>query len=756
MLLFIVLIAGTLVASEQLSTLAGVITGPDGARLPGAIVTARLEGGKSSSTAVTNSSGMYNIPDLHAGTYQLVAELPGFELAVSPVFEIASGANKVMDMSLEISTIRLAVNVVGFAPRDSIEAAEICESSARDVGEALTHTPGVWKVRKGGIANDIVLRGFQGKDLNILIDGQRVYGACPNNMDPQAFHVDFAEVDRIEIGKGSFDIKSQGSLGGTINIVTRDAEKGFHAAGNLSTGSYGLFNPAATASYGRDEFSILGGYSYRLSSPYKDGSGKRFTEYVNYHPSGLDSDAFRAGTVWGKASFSLLAGHLAQVSYTRQEADHVLYPYLLMDAVYDDTDRMGAAYQIADIAGPFRALKIHGYYTRVKHWMTDEYRTSSISFPREYSMGTWAGTKAFGMKIETAISDFTLGFEAYRREWTATTRMAGMSYAPQYSIPDARAGDVGVYLQYDKPISENIRLNLGGRIDTLTTSVDGTKANTDLYYAYNSTRSISHTNNYPSGTVHLSYKIPFGIELHGGVGHTVRVPDARERYFALKRKGADWVGNPKLEPSRNTGMDAGISFRLPNLLLEGNWFLNYVNNYIAVIPLGKSNPLPGIMNSNARSYRNVNVRIYGAEFLVSYLFTRNIFLSGDLSYVRGTRDVDPEKGILTPDMAEIPPVRSRASLRYDTARFSAEIEAIFSGAQDHVDAMLGEQRTAGYGIANLRGGINFNRLRIHIALNNLFGRSYFEHLSYQRDPFRSGARVYEPGRNFFVNISYRY
>jgi iron complex outermembrane receptor protein len=320
----------------------------------------------------------------------------------------------------------------------------------------------------------------------------------------------------------------------------------------------------------------------------------------------------------------------------------------------------------------------------------------------------------------------------------------------------AQAGDVGVYMQYTRPLFENMRLNLGGRIDTVTTSVDGTKANTDLYYAYNSTRSIAKTDSYTSGTVHLSYRMPFGIELRGGVGHTVRVPDARERYFALKRKGADWVGNPNLEPSRNTGMDAGVSFRRASLLLEGTGFLNYIGDYIAVIPLSKSNPISGIMNSNARSYKNVNARIYGAEFLVSYLITRDVFLSSDLSYVRGTRDVVPEKGILTPDLAEIPPMRSTTSLRYDTGRFSAEIESIFSGAQDHVDSMLGEQRTAGYGIANLRGGINFQRFDIHIALNNLFGRSYFEHLSYQRDPFRSGARVYEPGRNFFFSISYRY
>jgi len=29
-------------------------------------------------------------------------------------------------------------------------------------------------------------------------------------MDPAAFHVDFAEVDRVEVGKGPFDVKTRG------------------------------------------------------------------------------------------------------------------------------------------------------------------------------------------------------------------------------------------------------------------------------------------------------------------------------------------------------------------------------------------------------------------------------------------------------------------------------------------------------------------------------------------------------------------
>jgi iron complex outermembrane receptor protein len=334
--------------------------------------------------------------------------------------------------------------------------------------------------------------------------------------------------------------------------------------------------------------------------------------------------------------------------------------------------------------------------------------------------------------------------------------MAGSAYAPQYSIPDANTDNIGIYSEYVRPLSDSLKLSFGGRLDTVTTAADDSKANTNLYYAYNSTRLTSKTNNYPSGNARLSLKAPLGFTVSGGVGHTVRVPDARERYFALKRMGTDWVGNPELEPSRNTGFDGGVTFRHEGLLLESNLYLNYISDYVTLIPQAKVNMVPGVMNTNARSYQNADATMYGGEFLISYLLSRKFFISSDLSYVRGTKDVVPERGILDPDLAEMPPMRSRTNLRYDTGTFFGEIEALFSGPQDHVDSALGEQSTPGYGIANLKGGLNYKRASLRLGLNNIFGRNYYEYLSYQRDPFRSGARVYEPGRNFFVSLSYRY
>ena len=45
---------------------------------------------------------------------------------------------------------------------------------------------------------------------------------------------------------------------------------------------------------------------------------------------------------------------------------------------------------------------------------------------------------------------------------------------------------------------------------------------------------------------------------------------------------------------------------------------------------------------------------------------------------------------------------------------------------------------------------------MYAGLNNVFDKQYYSHLSYQRDPFRSGYRVPENGRNVYVTVNYRY
>ena len=161
------------------------------------------------------------------------------------------------------------------------------------------------------------------------------------------------------------------------------------------------------------------------------------------------------------------------------------------------------------------------------------------------------------------------------------------------------------------------------------------------------------------------------------------------------------------------------------------------------------------MNATARSYANVDARIFGTELQAVVTISRTVSLSSGFSSVRGTQTPDPANGVLSADLAEIPPFSSRSVLRFDNGFVWGELEGVVAGAQNHVDTSLLEEPTPGYELAHLRLGVNFKGVRIWVALNNAFDRRFVEHLSFQRDPFRSGVRVYEPGRNFFLNVEFR-
>jgi iron complex outermembrane receptor protein len=127
-----------------------------------------------------------------------------------------------------------------------------------------------------------------------------------------------------------------------------------------------------------------------------------------------------------------------------------------------------------------------------------------------------------------------------------------------------------------------------------------------------------------------------------------------------------------------------------------------------------------------------------------------------VSAVRGRQEARSGAAI-SPSIPEIPPARLRAGVRYDERRAAGglfgEAEVMYSMEQDRVDASLLEEPTPSWTTVNLRGGIAFKSARASIGVANLLDRAYVEHLSYQRDPFRSGAKVLEPGRNVYVNLS---
>lgn len=641
------------------------------------------------------------------------------------------------------------------------------ETPAHDLGEALAQQGLSASIRKGGIASDVVVRGFQRDNLSVTIDGAKLHGACPNRMDPPSFHVDYAEVDRVELRKGPFDVASQGGLGGTLDVRTRDPGAGASGEVNLGYGEFGAFEASATAGYGAERIGVLGGGAFKSAEPFESGDGIRFTEIYpassanRYRGDVLGQDAYEVKTGWAKLTASPRSGDRAELSFAHQQADHVLYPYLRMDARYDDTNRVNAAYELGAL-GPLSRARGQAYFTHVSHDMDDVHRCSSSAAPAAcgpalqngWSMRTLAESWVAGGALEAAfasVGETVVGVDASVRSWNSeTTRFARSSatYFTEDSIPDVTTSDLGFRAQHDVDVGERVKLRAGLRLDLVRTDPGNDRSAEYAKYYAGLPADLRQDDVLLSGNVQGDVRLTSSLSAFAGYGHGARAPDGQERYFALSgtQSPTGWaagtVGLPVLEPVLNDELDVGAKLASGPVLVKAQVFHSWLQDYVAVVNV------PDLAGAGrpAKSYANVRATMWGAEATARLALPWDLYASAGVGYTEGRNRTAGTW------LAEIPPLRGSASLRYDPSRWFAEVEAVMAADQDKVDASVQEQPTAGWAILNVKAGFQLRNAKLFAGVRNAFDRTYYESLSYLRDPFASGVRVPEPGRVVYANV----
>ena len=190
--------------------------------------------------------------------------------------------------------------------------------------------------------------------------------------------------------------------------------------------------------------------------------------------------------------------------------------------------------------------------------------------------------------------------------------------------------------------------------------------------------------------------------------------------------------------------------------LRPTLFFSRLDDFIVVSEQKKINAVMGITSTSARSYENIEAQLWGGEVSWSIGFSRSLMLLGGVSYTRGLQFAGPGNTAPSGNMAEVPPLKTRASLRYGNSLFFGEINMLATSRQDNVAPYLLEQTTAGYTLLGLKGGIHHKKLSFSAGVENLTNRFYYQHMSYQRDPDRIGTRIPEPGRTVFTNVSFNF
>ncbi len=635
-----------------------------------------------------------------------------------------------------------------------IEGISGSEAKMADLAEALSKkSAGISLVRRSGIANDIILRGQKKDNINILIDGAKVYGACPNRMDPPVSHILTNNIESVEITEGPYDVENFGTLSGSVLIITKKPDSGFNADLMLNFGSWNYLKTAASLSGGTDRVRALVSVSNESSDQYEDGDGNNFAEQIEnfsagtmarYKPEYENRKAYEKQSFMAKLYFDITDNQQLKFSYTANRSDDVLYPSSKMDALYDDSDVINMDYSFTDLGRFSNLLDISYYDSVVKHPMSTFYRLSSgansANERKSYLESSIRGFKvknAFDINADTEI---TMGIDSSHRNWDGTYEGSGMS-----------AGITGIKSIDDVDTDNNaLFLHLNKNFDDMSFEIGARYDNTDI----EPTTGILPANAYTSFSAYGlgNWKLNPMISLYAGLGRSHRVPDARELYFrAAKGPNGMLIGNPNLYQIRNDELDFGFGYSHAELHVKTKVFYSWLSDFI-------------VYNDSKimQRFENADSIIYGFSISGYWVLADNLNLDFGLAYQRGKKD-QPLAGQTDTDLPEIPPLKLNLSLRWNyTDKGTAWAEFIAANSWTSYDADNGEQLLGSWASFNLKAEHQLTeRISIFAGVDNLFNQTYAASNSYKDltlllDGTGEVILMNEPGRYFYLNTSYSF
>lgn len=211
----------------------GQVFSSDGQPLEGANVF--VEG--SNYGDATDAWGWYEIAGVPPGSYRLRCRLIGYKEAQRRKVEVKTDITTKVNFYLQPDTLLLEeITVTGeksisslaeLAPSvEVITAQEIQKSSAQTIAKLLETVAGVFVKSYGpaGARQVVSMRGSEGNQVLVLIDGQRFASAQNGAADLNAIPV--SAIESIEILKGGASaLFGSNAMAGVINIRTKSASR---------------------------------------------------------------------------------------------------------------------------------------------------------------------------------------------------------------------------------------------------------------------------------------------------------------------------------------------------------------------------------------------------------------------------------------------------------------------------------------------------------------------------------------------------
>jgi len=218
-------------------------------------------------------------------------------------------------------------------------------------------------------------------------------------------------------------------------------------------------------------------------------------------------------------------------------------------------------------------------------------------------------------------------------------------------------------------------------------------------------------------------------------------PDPKEVFFRFDGMHGNFLGNYSLrQPIKFSLTFERIGNFLGSSVINMYFFSHFVKDYVEI--LGKTEGITKIV-----TFENTDALLLGYLFGIS-----SDYLILNSSYTFG-------KNLKAKDyLSEIPPLSLSLTLQTPTFYYTkAFLRFNYNDAQTRVSRTANETTVTSFRTFDAGIRFNFGNLKAEISINNLLNENYYTYMSYRREPFASGVRVYEPGRtlNFSLSSSLR-
>ena len=179
--------------------------------------------------ALTDADGVFEIPEVPAGTYEVLAQREHFTAARQTV--TVRGGTVVVDFTLDLTSIHEELTVTAtaggqtstfeaFNAISTLDSFDLTTDAQGSLGEALQNLPGVAKRSFGPGASRPIIRGFDGDRVLVMEDGIRT-GDLSSQSGDHAVTIDPNGLERVEIVRGPATLLyGSNAVGGVVNAIT--------------------------------------------------------------------------------------------------------------------------------------------------------------------------------------------------------------------------------------------------------------------------------------------------------------------------------------------------------------------------------------------------------------------------------------------------------------------------------------------------------------------------------------------------------